>query len=147
MSDEFENTDSDLVKTLRAQIKTLTKERDDAVKQASGLVAEKRSSSLAEAVTKRGLNPKVAGLIPSDVEDVNEWLDTYGELFGIQASSDEGSSPPVSGSGEAVEGQESFSRAASVENGSSLADPGTSEAKLAAATSREEILAVIAAAR
>lgn len=55
-----------------------------------------RSRSMSEVLQARSLNPKIAALIPSDVEPtedaVGKWLDEYGDVFGVSQSngSDEG---------------------------------------------------------
>lgn len=81
--------DSDLVKTLRAALKTANKnlkEKDDAL---SGYSKKERANSLADVLKEKGLdNPKVTKLYPADAETtpeaVDAWLAEFGDLFGIQ---------------------------------------------------------------
>lgn len=50
------------------------------------LEREDRESKLASALKESGVNPKVAGLVPANIEPdkVSEWLSEYGELFGVE---------------------------------------------------------------
>ena len=48
-----------------------------------------RQSVVSSVLNERGVNPKIATFIPSDVandpESISKWLDEYGEIFGVQA--------------------------------------------------------------
>lgn len=71
---------SQLVKDLRKQLNAAQKE----LKQ---FRTEKRSTTVSDVLSKRGINPKVAALIPADVEPTQEavtaWLDEFGDVFGV----------------------------------------------------------------
>ena len=82
--------EDNLVRQLRKQLR-------DAEKRAKAVEAElgeyrsrQRVDSIKSVLTERGLNPKVAELIPADIEanpeSVSLWLDKYGEVFGIPQS-------------------------------------------------------------
>lgn len=47
-----------------------------------------RQSVVSSVLNERGVNPKVASFIPSDVandpESISQWLDENGEIFGVQ---------------------------------------------------------------
>lgn len=47
-----------------------------------------RQSVVSSVLNERGVNPKIATFIPSDVandsESIGKWLDEYGEIFGVQ---------------------------------------------------------------
>ena len=47
-----------------------------------------RQSVVSSVLNERGVNPKIATFIPSDVandpESISKWLDEYGEVFGVQ---------------------------------------------------------------
>ena len=47
-----------------------------------------RQSVVSSVLNERGVNPKIATFIPSDVandsESIGKWLDEYGEVFGVQ---------------------------------------------------------------
>lgn len=84
--DEFDDVDSELPKKLRAKIKELQKENEDLNQRFESLNKETRKRTLTEALESRGLNPKIAAFVPSDVEGeaLDEWLGEYGDVFGGQ---------------------------------------------------------------
>jgi hypothetical protein len=93
-TDEFESG-TDLLKKLRKQVSVLSKEikeRDDLISQFQTYSHE---ASVGEILESYGLNPKIAKFIPSDVEAdedaVAEWLNEYGDAFGITAVDESGS--------------------------------------------------------
>lgn len=85
--DDVDLNDSELPKKLRAVIKELKKENADLAEKYGTLQRETRTRSITEQVTARGLNPKVAALIPQDA-DVEEWLNEYGDVLGFAPQSD-----------------------------------------------------------
>jgi len=97
MEDEDYGGGTDLVKKLRKQIDTLSKqlkERDEILAEYTTLSHE---ASVGEILEGFGLNPRIAQFIPDDVEAdedaVAEWLNEYGEAFGIEAVEEETPSP------------------------------------------------------
>ena len=97
MEDEDYGSGTDLVKKLRKQIDTLSKqlkERDEILAEYTTLSHE---ASVGEILEGFGLNPRIAQFIPDDVEAdedaVAEWLNEYGEAFGIEAVEEETPSP------------------------------------------------------
>jgi hypothetical protein len=95
--DEDNGSGTDLVKKLRKQIDALqkqVKERDEVLAEYTTLSHE---ASIGEILEGFGLNPKIAAFIPEDVqadEDaVAEWLNEYGDAFGIEAVEEETPSP------------------------------------------------------
>ena len=89
MEDEDYGGGTDLVKKLRKQIDTLSKqlkERDEILAEYTTLSHE---ASVGEILEGFGLNPRIAQFIPDDIEAdedaVAEWLNEYGEAFGIEA--------------------------------------------------------------
>ena len=100
--DLFEDDESsDLPKKLRKQIKELQKERDEMREQLTSFQQKERQSTLASTLTERGLNPKIAAFVPSDVEGeaLDAWLDEYGDVFGAgsatQAEGQEQAQPVI----------------------------------------------------
>lgn len=91
---ETENlSGNDLVKALRKQLSAASKQ----LKEQSSVIAElqtvKHQNTVAEMLKEYGLNPKIAAFIPDDVEsdsDLTEWLDEYGEAFGIEQVTEQG---------------------------------------------------------
>ena len=98
---DFEDDDlgsgTDLVKKLRKQIDALSKqvkERDEILAEYTTLSHE---ASIGEILEGFGLNPRIAKFIPDDIEAdedaVAEWLNEYGDAFGIEAVEEETQSP------------------------------------------------------
>ena len=98
---DFEDDDlgsgTDLVKKLRKQIDALqkqVKERDEILAEYTTLSHE---ASIGEILEGFGLNPRIAAFIPEDIEAdedaVAEWLNEYGDAFGIEAVEEETLSP------------------------------------------------------
>jgi uncharacterized protein YgfB (UPF0149 family) len=95
--DEDYGSGTDLVKKLRKQIDSLSKqlkERDDILEE---ITAYNHETSVGEILESFGLNPRIAQFIPEDVEAdedaVAEWLNEYGEAFGIEAVEEGEQSP------------------------------------------------------
>ena len=95
--DEDNGSGTDLVKKLRKQIDALqkqVKERDEILSEYTTLSHE---ASVGEILEQFGLNPKIARFIPDEVEAdedaVAQWLNEYGDAFGIEAV-DEGEQSP-----------------------------------------------------
>ena len=53
-----------------------------------GLRSFQRQSVVSSVLNERGVNPKIATFIPSDIandsESIGQWLDEHGEVFGVQ---------------------------------------------------------------
>lgn len=101
MEYDFEEEDAgsgtDLVKKLRKEIDRLSKqikERDDILEE---ITAYSHEASVGEILESFGLNPRIAAFIPEDVEAdedaVAEWLNEYGDAFGIEAVEEGEQSP------------------------------------------------------
>ena len=89
IEDEDDYSGTDLVKKLRKQIDQLqkqVKERDSLLEDFQTYSHEAEVGAVLE---QFGLNPRIAQFIPSDVEAdpdaVAEWLNEYGDAFGITA--------------------------------------------------------------
>jgi hypothetical protein len=88
--DEYEfGHDESLLKKLRKQIDSLSKqlkEKDNVIAQ---FHASSHESNIADILNSFGLNPKIAKFIPdsvaADEDAVSEWLNEYGDAFGISA--------------------------------------------------------------
>lgn len=98
---DFEEEDNgsgtDLVKKLRKQIDALqkqVKERDEILAE---YTTQSHETSVGEILESFGLNPRIAKFIPDDVEAdedaVAEWLNEYGDAFGIEAVEEGEQSP------------------------------------------------------
>ena len=93
MADQLDDDDildgADLVKDLRRQIKNLSKEKADLAAELSTVKAATRERSVADVLTARGVNAKVAKFIPADVEGeeaLNAWLEENADVFGFKIS-------------------------------------------------------------
>jgi hypothetical protein len=87
--DEDFSSGTDLVKKLRKQVDQLSKqlkERDAVLEEYQTYSHE---AAIGEVLEGFGLNPRIAAFIPSDIEAdedaVAEWLNEYGDAFGITA--------------------------------------------------------------
>jgi hypothetical protein len=133
--DEDNGSGTDLVKKLRKQIDALqkqVKERDEILAE---YTTQSHEASVGEILESFGLNPRIAKFIPDEVgadEDaVAEWLNEYGDAFGIEA---------VEESGEQSPDARSYERMSDFDNGD--IDPYTGQdiaSRIANATSPEEL--------
>lgn len=139
---EEELSGSDLVKKLRKQVNEMSKALKERDEQLQEYFSVSREQELAEALTEYGVNPKVAAFIPDDVEDEDDlvdWLNTYGEVFGYGAT--DNASGGISVDQEAIHAAELMS---AVEEGG--IDPSVGQdlaARMAAANTPEELAALL----
>lgn len=79
-------SDSKLVKDLRAQLKEKAEALKELETQVTTLKAGERKRTLSETLQAKGLNPKIAAFVPNDIEGdaIDEWLTEYGDVFGVQ---------------------------------------------------------------
>jgi len=88
--DDFDTNDSsnDLVKQLRKASKQKDKELNELRSQFESLSKGQRERTIKDALTSRGINPKIASFIPQDIdpteESVSKWLEDYADVFGIE---------------------------------------------------------------
>lgn len=138
---DTEATGSDLVKQLRKQVNELSKalkERDAEIEQ---YYAMSRDEEIASALQEMGVNPKISAFVPDSVEDLDDlenWLGEYGEVFGISFTDD--ASPHDDSSIQAIE------QMAAIEDGG--VDPTVGmdlEARIKAAKTPEELQAILRA--
>lgn len=138
--DEFEfDEDTPLVKKLRKQIDSLTKqmaEKDDFISEMKSGSRKKTVESILEGY---GLSNRIAKYIPDDVEadedSIAEWLYENGEDFGIVPVDEESSYDEDTQSAEMME---------AVENGG--IDPTFGQdlaSRIASAKTQEELLAIL----
>ena len=132
--DQLEGTD--LVKQLRTQLKAQKKASDEALEELKGFRQEQRTRTLASKLTEKGLNAKVAKLVPADVEDVDAWLTEYGDVFGITQNGSE-APPPEAAAQSRVSNLEAMGQGGS----ESLLS------KINSATNPAELMKILAATR
>ena len=89
--DDFtEDSSNDLVKQLRKASKQKDKELNELRSQFESLSKGQRDRTIKDALASRGINPKIASFIPSDIdpteESVSKWLEDYADVFGYESS-------------------------------------------------------------
>jgi len=89
----------DLVRQLRKAQRAADKRAKELEAEVQTLRAEKRKDLVANFLSEKGLNPKIAKFIPADTEinaeALNTWLDDNAELFGLAKS--QGDAPDLTG--------------------------------------------------
>ena len=87
--DEDFSSGTDLVKKLRKQVDQLSKQIKERDSQLEEYQTYSHEAAVGEVLEGFGLNPRIAAFIPSDIEAdeeaVAEWLNEYGDAFGITA--------------------------------------------------------------
>jgi hypothetical protein len=77
------------LQNLRKADRAKSKRIKELESELEGLRNFQRQSVVSSVLNERGVNPKIATFIPSDVandpESISKWLDEYGEIFGVQS--------------------------------------------------------------
>ena len=89
--DDFTSeSNNDLVKQLRKQLKQRDKELSEFKSQFESVSKQNRERAIKDVLESRGVNGKVAKFIPQDLdpteESLSKWLDENGDVFGFQAT-------------------------------------------------------------
>ena len=96
--EEDDDTTTDVVGQLRKVNRALEKRAKELEQELSGLKTQTRQRTVKDVLQAKGLNPKIAAFIPQDIdsseEEIIKWVNEYGDVFGIQTSSEE-KSPEV----------------------------------------------------
>ena len=91
LDEDFEP--QDVVKQLRKVNRTLEKRLKELEAEANTLKSQTRQRTVKDVLTSKGINPKVAAFIPQDLdvteEAVTNWLNEYGDVFGVQPPAEE----------------------------------------------------------
>jgi len=87
--DFFEEEDQTSgLQNLRKADRAKSKRIKELEAELEGLRNFQRQSVVSSVLNERGVNPKIATFIPSDVandaESISKWLDEHGEVFGVQ---------------------------------------------------------------
>jgi superfamily I DNA/RNA helicase len=93
-SDEPQRGSSDdVLKKVRRAERSKDKQLKEALAELESLRKFQRESTISQVLNEKGVNPKVAKFIPSDIElsadSISEWLNDNGELFGFAAQAKE----------------------------------------------------------
>jgi multidrug resistance efflux pump len=73
---------------LRAQLEAVLAEKKALQEEVANLKGTVRSRQVADILSAKGVSPKVANLIPSNVEGeeaVSKWLEDFSDVFGIKS--------------------------------------------------------------
>ena len=88
--DDFEGNESEGIKQLRSAQKAATKRIKELESELDSFRSTERTRSVSDVLAARGLNSKIADLIPSDLrgsDDINRWLDERADVFaGVQST-------------------------------------------------------------
>jgi len=91
--DEDNDTTTDVVGQLRKVNRTLEKRAKELEQELAGLKTQTRQRTDKAVLQAKGLNPKNAAFIPQDIdtseEAINNWVNEYGDVFGIQTQTEE----------------------------------------------------------
>jgi hypothetical protein len=94
---DFEDGPQDVVKQLRKVNRTLEKRLKELEQEANSAKAQNRQRTVKDVLTSKGVNPKIAAFIPQDLdateEAVNNWLNEYGDVFGIKTGGEQDNTP------------------------------------------------------
>lgn len=101
---------------------------------------EGRKRALAGAIESKGLNPKIAALVPADLgpDEISDWLDEFGDIFAPPSAATAESGEPEPTSTPAPDGADVFSRVAST-GSAPVGDEGQLMALIKGAASKEEL--------
>lgn len=81
------NSDSDLLKQLRKELKTKTKILSEMETQLSSIKSEQRQNVIKSVLESKGVTPKIAKFIPADIdaspEALDNWIQENADVFGL----------------------------------------------------------------
>lgn len=91
--DEDDDTSTDVVAQLRKVNRSLEKRAKEMEQELNSLKTQTRQRTVKDVLQAKGLNPKIAAFIPQDIdtseEAITNWVNEYGDVFGVQTPSDE----------------------------------------------------------
>lgn len=136
--EDFGNTNENLIKDLRRQLKALSKEKSELSQELSSYKTQAREKTVSQILETKGVSPKVAKFLPSDVEGeeaISTWLDENADIFGYSVE--------TAGTAVANEEVEAANRLKSIsESGSTPSKVDDIETRLKNAKTEEEISAI-----
>jgi len=83
--EDFDDTKENLIKDLRRQLKSLSKEKSELSQELSSYKTQAREKTVSQILEAKGVSPKVAKFIPADTEGedaISTWLEENAEIFG-----------------------------------------------------------------
>lgn len=84
--EDFDDTKENLIKDLRRQLKSLSKEKSELSQELSSYKTQAREKTVSQILEAKGVSPKVAKFIPADTEGedaISTWLEENAEIFGV----------------------------------------------------------------
>lgn len=85
--EEPQRRENNALRELRKANKAKDKQIKELMEQLTTVNKSIREQSVKEVLASKGINTKVAALIPSEIkspDEVTNWLEEYGDVFGIQ---------------------------------------------------------------
>lgn len=141
LEDDAQEQGNSAMSQLRKADRAKAKRIAELEKQLSEVSESQRKQAMQQVLQARSLSPKIAGLIPSDLEPtedaVSKWLDEYGDVFGIPQSE------PSSGPDQMTVAQMRSMDAVGDRSVSVPSNASDLEAKIAGAQTKEELDALI----
>lgn len=137
---DYEDGQESSGKGLRGQLEQALADKKALEAEVAELRGKARQTEVSNVLTAKGVNPKVAKFIPTDVEGeegISKWLEENADLFGATSQDDDTQQQDA---GIAPEVKESASRLQNL--GSSAQSPGKLadiEARMASAQTSEEL--------
>jgi hypothetical protein len=84
---QSQQSDSDLLKQLRKELKTKSKMLSDMEGQLSSIKTEQRHNVIKSVLESKGVSPKIAKFIPQEIEanpdSIDNWIAENAEVFGL----------------------------------------------------------------
>jgi len=88
-SRQRQNSDSDLLKQLRKELKTKTKLLSEMETQLGSIKSEQRQNTIKSVLESKGVSPKIAKFIPQDIDAspdaIDSWIQENADIFGLTA--------------------------------------------------------------
>jgi hypothetical protein len=133
---------------LRAQLESVLAEKRDLEAKFQQAQSELRERSIADTLASIGVNAKVAKFIPSDVTDkesIQKWVTDNADVFNIQIGGNQAVAPQQTVDPSIIAGANRLNQlSSSAQSPSKIQDI---EARIASATSKEELESLWAEAR
>lgn len=89
--------DDDVLKKVRRAERAKDKQLKEVLAELDSLRKFQRESNVSKVLSEKGVNPKIAAFIPSDIEPteiaVSSWLEQYGDVFGVVAQESSNAAP------------------------------------------------------
>lgn len=131
-------SDTDLVKKLRKALKAEQKKNRELETNLGELTKSQKERIIRDVLSSRGVNQNIAQFIPSDLEAnqdaIGTWLDNNADVFGIKKPEQ---------SAVAQQDVTALQKMDTVLTGAEAASSDSIEARIAAATTEDEILSIL----